>query len=113
MATNSWQPFARRIIARCTLLEKARWAISTSVWRVVGISRLKDGKLMGIAPLNGTQIQVVQQDLWIAGGTGGVTRVGAASLRSWEGKQQDPIDYTNSDAPMAFCRMNAPADIRT
>jgi signal transduction histidine kinase len=61
----------------------------------LGISRLKDGKLMGIARLDGTQIQPVQQDLWIAGGTGGVTRVGAASLRSWEGKQQDPIDYTN------------------
>ena len=58
------------------------------------MSRLKDGKLMGIAPLDGSEIQVVQQDLWIAGGTGGVTRVGAASLRSWEGKQQDPIDYT-------------------
>ena len=38
---------------------------------------------------------MVQQDLWIAGGTGGVTRVGAASLRSWEGEQQDPIDYTD------------------
>jgi signal transduction histidine kinase/ligand-binding sensor domain-containing protein len=61
----------------------------------VGISRLKSGKLMGIVRLDGTQIQVVQQDLWIAGGTGGVTRVGAASLRSWEGSQQEPIDYTN------------------
>jgi signal transduction histidine kinase/ligand-binding sensor domain-containing protein len=61
----------------------------------LGVSRLKDGKLMGIAPLNGNQIQVVQQDLWIACGTGAVTRVGAASLRSWEGKQQEPIDYTN------------------
>ena len=95
MATNSWQPFARRIIERCTLLEKAHWAISTLQVGGLGMSRLKDGKLMGIARLNGTQIQVVQQDLWIAGGTGGVTRVGAASLRSWEGKQQDPIDYTN------------------
>ena len=38
---------------------------------------------------------MVQQDLWIAGGTGGVTRVSAASLRSWEGEQQDPIDYTD------------------
>jgi signal transduction histidine kinase/ligand-binding sensor domain-containing protein len=61
----------------------------------LGVGRLKDGKLMGIADLNGTQIQVVQQDLWIAGGSGGVIRVGAASLRSWEGEQQDPIDYTN------------------
>jgi len=60
-----------------------------------GISRLKDGKLMGIAGLDGTQIHVIQNDLWIAGGTGGVTRVGAASLRSWESQQQDPIDYTN------------------
>jgi ligand-binding sensor domain-containing protein len=60
----------------------------------LGMSRLKDGKLMGVAPLYGTQIQVVQQDLWIAGGTGGVVRVGAASLRSWEDKQQDPIDHT-------------------
>ena len=49
-----------------------------------GISRLKDGKLMGSARLDGTQIQVVQQDLWVAGGTGGITRVGAASLRGWE-----------------------------
>jgi ligand-binding sensor domain-containing protein/two-component sensor histidine kinase len=62
------------------------------VW--LGISRLKDGKLMGIANLNGSQIQVVQQDLWIAGGAGDVTRVGAASLRRWEGEQQEPIDYT-------------------
>jgi ligand-binding sensor domain-containing protein/signal transduction histidine kinase len=61
----------------------------------VGISRLQDGKLMGIASLNGTQIQVVQQDLWIAGGTGGVTRVGASILRSWASKQKEPIDYTN------------------
>jgi signal transduction histidine kinase/ligand-binding sensor domain-containing protein len=60
----------------------------------LGISRLKDGKLMGIAPFDGSQIQPVQQDLWIAGGTGGVTRVGAASLRNWEGEQQEPIDYT-------------------
>jgi len=60
----------------------------------LGLSRLKDGKLMGITPLNGNQIRVVQQDLWIACGTGGVTRVGAATLRSWEGKQQDPIDHT-------------------
>jgi len=48
----------------------------------LGISRLKDGKLMGIARLDGAQIQVIQQDLWLAGGAGGVTRVGAASLRS-------------------------------
>ena len=61
---------------------------------VVGMSRLKDGKLMGIANLNGTQIQPVKQDLWTAGGTGGVTRVGAASLRSWEDEQQGPLDYT-------------------
>ena len=61
----------------------------------LGMGRLKDGKLMGVAPLYGTQIQVVQEDLWIAGGTGGFIRVGAASLRSWEGRQQDPIDYTN------------------
>src|ERR1700722_18058563 len=61
----------------------------------LGISRLKDGKLMGIALLNGTSIQVVQQDLGIAGGTGGITRVSAASLRSWEREQQAPIDYTN------------------
>jgi ligand-binding sensor domain-containing protein/signal transduction histidine kinase len=61
----------------------------------LGFGRLKDGKLMGIARLDGTQIRVVQQNLWLAGGTGGVTRVGAASLRSWEGKQEDPIDYTN------------------
>jgi signal transduction histidine kinase/ligand-binding sensor domain-containing protein len=60
-----------------------------------GISRLKDGKLMGIARLDGTQIQAVQQDLWLAGGTGGVTRVGAATLRNWEGRQQVPIDHTN------------------
>jgi signal transduction histidine kinase/ligand-binding sensor domain-containing protein len=59
-----------------------------------GVGRLKDGKLMGIADLNGSQIQMVQQDLWIAGGSGGIVRVGAASLRSWEGEQQDPIDYT-------------------
>jgi signal transduction histidine kinase len=37
---------------------------------------------------------VVQQDLWLAGGTGGFLRVGAASLRNWEDKQQDPIDHT-------------------
>jgi len=61
----------------------------------LGVSRLKDGKLIGIAPLNGTQIQVVQQDLWIACGAGGITRVGAASLRSWEGEQQAPIDHTD------------------
>ena len=60
----------------------------------LGVGRLKDGKLMGIADLNGTQIQVVQQDLWIAGGSGGVVRVPAASLRRWEGEQQDPIDFT-------------------
>jgi signal transduction histidine kinase len=60
----------------------------------LGTSRLKDGKLMGVARLKGTQMHLVQQDLWIAGGTGGVTRVGAASLRSWEDKQQDPIDHT-------------------
>jgi signal transduction histidine kinase/ligand-binding sensor domain-containing protein len=60
----------------------------------LGVGRLKDGRLTGIADLNGSQIQVVQQDLWIAGGSGGVIRVGAASLRRWEGAQQDPIDYT-------------------
>ena len=60
----------------------------------LGVTRLKDGKLTGIAPLIGTEVQVVQQDLWIACGTGAVTRVGAARLRSWENKQQDPIDYT-------------------
>jgi signal transduction histidine kinase/ligand-binding sensor domain-containing protein len=60
----------------------------------LGLSRLKDGKLLGIAPLIGNQIQVVQQDLWIACGPGGVARVGAATLRSWEGKKEDPIDYT-------------------
>jgi len=60
----------------------------------LGLSRLKDGRLIGIAPLIGSEIQVLQQDLWIACGPGGVVRVGAASLRSWEGKQQDPIDYT-------------------
>jgi signal transduction histidine kinase len=60
----------------------------------LGLSRLKGGRLIGIAPLIGSQIQVVQQDLWIACGPGGVVRVGAASLRSWDGKQQDPIDYT-------------------
>jgi signal transduction histidine kinase len=61
----------------------------------VGISRLKDGKLMGIARLDGTDMRVVKDDLWIAGGTGGVIRVGAATLRSWEGRQQEPIDYTS------------------
>ena len=61
----------------------------------LGISRLKDGNLMGIAPLNGTQIHLVQQDLWFAGGTGGITRVGAAGLRGWEDEQNEPIDYTN------------------
>jgi signal transduction histidine kinase/ligand-binding sensor domain-containing protein len=60
----------------------------------LGISRLKDGKLMGVAPLYGTQIQAVQQDLWIAGGTGGFLRVGAGTLRSWESNQQVPIDHT-------------------
>jgi signal transduction histidine kinase/sugar lactone lactonase YvrE len=60
-----------------------------------GITRLKDGKLTGFAGIDGTQIHVIQNDLWIAGGTGGVTRVGAATLRSWESQQQDPIDYTN------------------
>jgi signal transduction histidine kinase len=60
----------------------------------LGVGPLKDGKLMGVAPLHGTQIQVIQQDLWLAGGTGGFVRVGAASLRSWEDKQQDPIDHT-------------------
>jgi ligand-binding sensor domain-containing protein len=59
----------------------------------LGISRLKDGKLMRIAPLNGEQIQVIRHDLWIAGGTGGVTRVGPASLRSWESQPQEPLDY--------------------
>jgi len=29
----------------------------------LGISRLKDGKLVGIAPLNGSQIHLIQQDL--------------------------------------------------
>ena len=61
----------------------------------LGVGRLKDGKLMGVAPLYGTDIEVVQDDLWIAGGAGGFIRVGAASLRSWEGKQQDSIDCTN------------------
>jgi signal transduction histidine kinase/ligand-binding sensor domain-containing protein len=61
----------------------------------MGIIHLKDGKLIRIAPLNGTDIHVVQDDLWMTGGTGGVTRVGAASLRSWAGEQQGPIDYTN------------------
>jgi ligand-binding sensor domain-containing protein/signal transduction histidine kinase len=60
----------------------------------LGISRLKDGKLARIAHLNGEQIQVIQHDLWIAGGTGGVTRIGPASLRSWEGDPQEPLDYT-------------------
>ena len=60
----------------------------------LGVSRLKDGKLTGVAPLHGTQIQVVQDDLWIAGGLKGFMRVGAASLRSWEDRRRDPIDYT-------------------
>jgi signal transduction histidine kinase len=60
----------------------------------LGVSRLKDGKLMGVAPLYGTQIHAVRQELWMAGGTGGFLRVGAAGLRSWEDKQQDPIDHT-------------------
>ena len=60
----------------------------------LGVSRLKDGKLMGVAPLYGTKIQAVEQDLWIAGGSGGFIRVGAASLRGWEDKRQEPIDYT-------------------
>lgn len=59
-----------------------------------GIGRLMDGKLMGLARLDGTQIQPVRQDLWIAGGSGGVTRIRAASLRSWEDNQHEPIDYT-------------------
>ena len=61
----------------------------------LGVSRLKDGKLMGIARLFGAQIHRLHQDLWLAGGTGGVNRVGAATLRSWEGRQQEPIDYTS------------------
>lgn len=61
----------------------------------LGISRLKDGKLMGIARLDGAQIQAVQNDLWLAGGTGGVTRIGSSSLRNWEVNRQQPIDYTN------------------
>jgi signal transduction histidine kinase len=60
----------------------------------LGVGRLKDGKLMGVANLNGTQIRSIQQDLWIAGGSGGVVRVGAASLRRWEGEQEEPIDFT-------------------
>jgi signal transduction histidine kinase/ligand-binding sensor domain-containing protein len=60
----------------------------------LGVGRLKDGKLNGIADLDGTQIQPVQQDLWLAGGSGGVTRVSTASLRSWEREPQEPIDYT-------------------
>jgi ligand-binding sensor domain-containing protein len=60
----------------------------------LGVSRLKDGKLIGIAPLNGLQVQPVRQDIWMAGGTAGIIRVGAAGLRRWEGQQQDPIDYT-------------------
>jgi Two component regulator propeller len=60
-----------------------------------GISRLKDGKLMGLARLDGTQMQTVGKDLWLAGGSGGVTRVKAAALRNWEAKQQEPIDHTN------------------
>jgi len=60
-----------------------------------GISRLKDGILTGVAPLYGFEIHAVQEDLWIAGETRGVARVGAASLRSWEGNQQEPLDYTN------------------
>jgi signal transduction histidine kinase len=46
------------------------------------------------ALLNCTSIQVVQQDQWIGGGTGGITRIGAATLRSPEDKPQDPIDHT-------------------
>ena len=61
----------------------------------VGMSRLKGGKLMGIAPLDGAEIQPVKQNLWMTVGTRGVTRVGAAGLRNWESNQQDPIDYTN------------------
>jgi signal transduction histidine kinase/ligand-binding sensor domain-containing protein len=60
----------------------------------LGIGRLKDGKLTGIEPLYRTQIRVIQNDLWIAGGMGGVTHIAAASVRSWEAKQQDPLDYT-------------------
>jgi signal transduction histidine kinase/ligand-binding sensor domain-containing protein len=60
----------------------------------LGMGRLKDGRLMGVAPLFGLQIQAVQKDLWIAAGTKGVTRVRAASLRSWEDKQEEPVDYT-------------------
>ena len=77
-----------------------------------GISRLKASKLMGIARLDGSEIQVVQQDLWLAGGTGGVTRVGAASLRSWEANRRSLSTTRISDASTAFCRTNAPADIR-
>ena len=61
----------------------------------VGISRLKDGKLIGIVPFDAAEIHPVQEDLWMTAATKGFTRVGAGSLRSWEGKQEDPIDYTN------------------
>ena len=60
----------------------------------LGISRMQDGKLMGIASLDGVQRQGVQNDLWVAGGAAGVIRVGAVSLRNWESKQQEPLDYT-------------------
>jgi signal transduction histidine kinase/ligand-binding sensor domain-containing protein len=74
----------------------------------LGVGRLKDGKLTGIANLNGTQIQVVHQDLWIAGGSGGVIRVGAASLRRWEGKQQDPVDFTKFGRADGFLSEECP-----
>jgi len=38
MATNSWQPFALRIIEESRLLEKAHWAISTLWWTVWGLA---------------------------------------------------------------------------
>ncbi len=60
----------------------------------LGISRLKDGKLAGIAAINATQMHVVHHDLWFAGGTGGVTRIAADSLRKWEREQQEPLDQT-------------------
>jgi signal transduction histidine kinase/ligand-binding sensor domain-containing protein len=59
----------------------------------LGLGRLENGKLIGIARLHGSRIQVVQQDMWLAGGTRGIIRVGAATLRSWEDEQQEPLDY--------------------
>jgi signal transduction histidine kinase len=77
----------------------------------LGISRLRDGKLIGIAPINGSQIQVVKQGLWLACGTGGVTRVAAVSLRNWEREQQEPMDYTEfgrSDGFLSECAAGYP-----